>query len=59
MSFHDGLIAFLTIVVSLILVIVIVGAAWGLMWKVKFIFVTYTIPLSSTPSKNNYFLTLP
>ena len=34
MSFHDGLIAFLTIVVSLILVIVIVGAAWWLMWKV-------------------------
>jgi len=33
MSFHDGLIAFLTIVVSLILVIVIVGAAWWLMWK--------------------------
>jgi len=33
MSINDGLIAFLTILISLLLVVVVVGTAWWLMWK--------------------------
>jgi len=33
MSVNDGLIAFLTILISLLLVVVVVGTAWWLMWK--------------------------
>ena len=35
MSINDGLIAFLTILISLLLVVVVVGTAWWLMWKVR------------------------
>ena len=35
MSVSDGLIAFLTILISLLVVVLVVGAAWWLMWKVK------------------------
>ena len=34
MSVSDGVIAFLTILISLLAVVVVVGAAWWLMWKV-------------------------
>ena len=34
MSYYDAVIAVLTILVSLTLVILVVGAAWWLMWKV-------------------------
>ena len=34
MSYYDAVIAILTILVSLALVILLVGAAWWLMWKV-------------------------
>ena len=34
MSYYDAVIAILTILVSLALVIILVGAAWWLMWKV-------------------------
>ena len=34
MSYYDAVIAVLTILVSLTLVILVVGTAWGLMWKV-------------------------
>ena len=36
MSLSDSLLAVLTVLTSLALVIVIIGAAWWLMWKVKF-----------------------
>ena len=35
MSYYDAVIAILTILVSLALVIILVGAAWWLMWKVS------------------------
>ena len=35
MSVTDGVIAFFSILVSLLAVIVVVGAAWWLMWKVN------------------------
>ena len=35
MSVSDGVIAFLTILISLLAVVVVVGAAWWLMWKVN------------------------
>ena len=35
MSVSDGLIAFITILISLLVVVLVVGAAWWLMWKVK------------------------
>ena len=34
MSYYDGLVAVLTILLALALVICVVGAAWWLMWKV-------------------------
>jgi len=33
MSYYDGLVAVLTILLALVLVICVVGAAWWLMWK--------------------------
>ena len=36
MSLSDSLLAVLTVLTSLALVIVIIAAAWWLMWKVKF-----------------------
>ena len=38
MSYYDAVIAVLTILVSLTLVILVVGAAWWLMWKVTLIY---------------------
>ena len=35
MSYYDGLVAVLTILLALALVICVVGAAWWLMWKVE------------------------
>ena len=35
MSYYDGLVAVLTIILALALVICVVGAAWWLMWKVE------------------------
>ena len=35
MSYYDGLVAVLTILLALVLVICVVGAAWWLMWKVE------------------------
>ena len=35
MSVSDGVIAFLTILLSLLAVVLVVGAAWWLMWKVN------------------------
>ena len=38
MSYYDAVIAVLTILVSLTLVILVVGTAWWLMWKVTLIY---------------------
>ena len=38
MSYYDGLVAVLTILLALALVICVVGAAWWLMWKVEQIY---------------------
>ena len=49
MSLSDSLLAVLTVLTSLALVIVIIAAAWWLMWKVKLMFSSGRVPPTPTP----------